>query len=310
MKTPRKERMSIVQRIRFHYDGLSETYKKIAAFILNNLETATFVSLEEISTRVGLSDATLIRFARELGYSGYQELREDLVDYISRIIYPAHKLTLSIKQKEIPTLEIVKNTDIQYINQTMDNLDREWFEKLVEFIISAKRIFCVGWGISSFLAEFLSFQLSRLSFDARAVTRERRPLVEQVLFLRGGDILIVFDLLMYSSEVVEAVEYLHRNHDEVKIVTFTNDSSAHIVQYADLSFFCDTIGPSKSTLISLTAPMCLINAILEEVIVKKARKAERALTEFQKEVLSNTRYYFQFNSKKLEWKMVRKNGNL
>lgn len=117
---------------------------------------------------------------------------------------------------------------------------------------------------------------------------------------------MVFDLLMYLAEVVEAIEHLHSHNEDVKIVTITNNPSAHIVQYADLSFFCDTVGPRKFTLISLTAPMCLINAILEEVIVKKAEKAEQALMEFQKEVLSNVGHYFQFDSKKFEWETVEK----
>ena len=77
-----KDRPKIIQLIRDRHSGLNDTNKKIADFILQNPEMATFSSLVEISKNVGVSDATLVRFARELGYNGFKELREDLLDYI------------------------------------------------------------------------------------------------------------------------------------------------------------------------------------------------------------------------------------
>lgn len=291
---PRRQKVNIVEVIRNRYDDLGKTYKKIAEFILNNLEAAAFVSLGELSRQTGVSDVTLIRFARELGYVGYQDFREDLVSYIRRIIYPSQKIVMSIGQKKIPTLDIVKQADIDFIHQTINGLHWESFDHAIRLILSAKRIFCMGWGLSAFLAEFLSFQLKRLSFESYPITRDRRPMIEQVLFLKTGDLLIAFDLLVYSSEVLESIEYLHNNNKDVKIVTITNDSVAHIVQYANISLFCHTLGPKKSTLISLTAPMCLINCILEEIIIRKPRQAVGAIRRFQQEVLSNNRYYSQF----------------
>ena len=296
-KRPQRD---VIETIRNHYHELGKTYKKVADFILNNLEMATFVSLGEISKQIGVSDVTIIRFAREMGYRGYQELREGLVDHIKKILYPVQKLNLSVEQKEIPVLEVVKQTDIEFINGTIANLNRDWFEQMIGLIFSAKRVLCLGWGLSAFLAEFLSFQLRRLSFAACAITRDRRPMLEQVLFLKKGDLLIAFDLLVYSMEVLEAIEYLHHHHRSVKIITITNDSSANIVQYADLSFFCETVGLKKSTLISLVAPMCLINCIVEGVIVRNPKRARQALREFQRVLLCNDRYYSQFEFNKLK----------
>jgi DNA-binding MurR/RpiR family transcriptional regulator len=53
--------------------------------------SATFASLGELSRRIGVSDATLIRFARELGFKGFQDMRETMVSYIRGVIYPSHK---------------------------------------------------------------------------------------------------------------------------------------------------------------------------------------------------------------------------
>ena len=93
---PSRKNNNILQLIRDTYGNFNDTNRKIADFIFNNLELATFASLTEISKKVGVSDATLVRFARELGYKGFTELREDLVAYIRQIIYPAEKHSLRV----------------------------------------------------------------------------------------------------------------------------------------------------------------------------------------------------------------------
>ena len=291
-----KKERNIVQVIRDKYDSLSDTYKKIADFILHNAEMATFASLDELSKQIGVSDATLIRFARELGFDGYQGLRRALIGFIRGIIYPSQKMDLSVERKEFPTLEKVRKEDIEFINHTIDGINKESFEQLIDLLLSSKRIFTMGWGVSSFLAELLALQLQRNAYDVCPIIRERRPLIERMLFLRKGDLLIVFDLIEYSSEVLEAIEYLHAHKEKVELVTITNDSTTQIVQYSDLSFFCDTL----SAMVSLTAPVCLINAIVQEVISQRPKKTKMAEKKFQQWVLSNIRHYFQFERNSYE----------
>jgi DNA-binding MurR/RpiR family transcriptional regulator len=291
---------NIAQVIREQYAGLTDTNKKIADFILNNLETATFSSLMEISKKVGVSDASLVRFARELGFKGYQDLRETLIEYVRKIIYPTHKSIFLDEQDQNPLIDLIMKKDINYITETMSKIDGDVLDKLMESIFSAKRIYCMGWGCSSFLAEYLAYALNFLSYDAIPVVREHRPLIQQLLFLEEDDLLITFDLLLYSAEIIEAVEYVHQKNSAIKIAAIVNNSLAPIVQYAHMSFFCDMLG-HEFKLISLTAPICLINAIVEKAVVDNPEKANAALSEFQRVVQTNPHHYSQFdiqNSKK------------
>lgn len=289
-----QKKTKILQFIRDGYRDFNETNRKISDFILNNLEIATFSSLAEISKKVGVSDATLVRFARELGYKGFTELREDLVNYISQIIYPTQKASLLEGKDKHPLIDLVMKKDIEYITKTMSTIYRQDFDTLIEFILSANRIYCMGWGFSSFLAEYLSFSLQILSLDAVPVIRERRPLVQQLLFIKKDDLLIAFDLLLYSAEVLEAIEYVHDKNVKAKVVTFTNQPPAQIVQYSDLNFVFDMAG-HEFRLISLTAPFCLINTIVEQIAATETAKTEKALSEFQRVVQSSSLHYSQFD---------------
>lgn len=285
---------TIFQILHDRYDGLSNTYREIAEFIMNNMETATFSSLGELSKKTGVSDATLIRFARELGFNGFQDMRETMVKHIGRIIYPSHKTQSSPGQKKMPVLEKVRQMDLDFIDRTMAGIDREWFESAIDVITAGRRIYTMGWGTSAFLAEFLSFQLDRLGYDTAALVRERRPLTERMLYLKNGDVLIAFDFQPYVHEVATAVEYVRAHVAGVTLITVTSDATAQIVQFADYSFFCvfwAIVGRSEALMGSLSAPMCLINAICEAVIAKCPDKAKAALEKIEKAIMTDKKLF-------------------
>lgn len=296
---------NIFQILRERYDGLSQTYQKIADFIMNHMEAATFASLGELSRRIGVSDATLIRFARELGFKGFQDMRETMVSYIRGVIYPSHKKLSSSGKVEVPVLEKVWNMDLEFINQTMEGIDREWFENAITEITGARRVYAMGWGTSAFLAEFLCFQLDRLGYDAVALVRERRPLIERMLNLKRGDVLVVFDFQLYVREVVEAVEYMRSHTKGVTLITVTSDATAQIVQYADYSFFCvfwAVVGRNEALMGSLSAPMCFINAICEAVIAKCPEKAAEALKKIETDVMNNRNLFLPYSRRAVKIK--------
>jgi DNA-binding MurR/RpiR family transcriptional regulator len=295
-RSANSEVSNIVQTIRERYDSLSNTHKKIADFILQNLEKAAFSSLMEISREIGTSDASIIRFAREVGYKGYQDLRQSLIWYIRRIIYPSQKSGFHFdgNDQSHPLIRTVMDKDLDYITKTISKIDTDDFDNLIKFICTAKRIYCMGWGMSSFLAEYLAFNLRFLSYRAIDVIRERRPLIQQLLPMDQNDILITFDLMMYSAEIIEAVEYIHEKNRDIKIITITNDPKAQIVQYSHLCFFIDILG-QQFKLISLTAPLCFINAIVEQVFNNDSEKAKKALNEIQRVVFSSPLHYSQLN---------------
>lgn len=293
MQASKKSKNNIVQIIQDSYSDLNETNKKIADFIIHNVEKATFLPLLEISKEIGVSDASLVRFAKKLKFEGFQDLRENLIEYIRKLIYPTKKMSFT-DQKGQSLIETVSKKDIEYIQKTMAAIPIKDFEIMVGMIASAKRIFCMGWGYSSFLAEFLTFGLNFLSFESISIVRERRPLIQQIFNLNDDDILIVFDLFLYSIEVEEAVEYLRNKNKKIKIITITNDSTAKIVRCSDLKFYFDLSG-HEFQVISLSAPMCFINSIFEQIVLIEKEKTNKALIEFQEFVQANPQHYSQFN---------------
>jgi DNA-binding MurR/RpiR family transcriptional regulator len=69
-------------RIRENYDSLTPGFRKLADFILNSTLNVAFLTATELSRRVGVDPATVVRFAQELGYSGFRELSREIKAYV------------------------------------------------------------------------------------------------------------------------------------------------------------------------------------------------------------------------------------
>ena len=56
-------------------DSFSAKERKVADYIIANPQDAVHPSIEELSETIGVSESTLVRFVRKLGYGGYQQFR-------------------------------------------------------------------------------------------------------------------------------------------------------------------------------------------------------------------------------------------
>ena len=66
------------QIISKRYNDLTKSEKRIADYIRKNQDECAFLSAGELAARLDLSEATLVRFARTLGFASYPAMREIL----------------------------------------------------------------------------------------------------------------------------------------------------------------------------------------------------------------------------------------
>lgn len=59
-------------------DKASKSHKKIADFILEHYDKASYLTAARLGECVGVSESTVVRFAYELGFDGYPMLQRAL----------------------------------------------------------------------------------------------------------------------------------------------------------------------------------------------------------------------------------------
>ena len=68
----------LTRKIENNYANFSQSEKQLATDFLNNVQTLPFDTIGMIASRVGLSEMTVIRFIRSLGYKNFKDLKADL----------------------------------------------------------------------------------------------------------------------------------------------------------------------------------------------------------------------------------------
>ena len=158
---------SIIEKIQKNFARMSSGHKQIARCFLENDTDASYATTTQISEALQLSESTVVRFAKTLGYSGFSELRHELQESVKKRISSAQRIikTIGGTSDLSDLLEKSIFTDIALLKDTIKEISRENFQTTVEAISKCK----MGLRSSESLALFLAFRLKRFNFDARQI---------------------------------------------------------------------------------------------------------------------------------------------
>lgn len=149
----------------------SKGQKKIAQFILEHGEKAAYMTALALGNSVGVSESTVVRFAERLGFEGYPEFQRALQELMKSKLTSVQRVELSasrINEKEV--LKSVLLSDMDKIKQTLEQIDENVFNQVVDEIVNAKRIYIIGIRSSAALADFLGFYLNMILDNVKVIT--------------------------------------------------------------------------------------------------------------------------------------------
>ena len=252
--------MDFSQLVTDYFNQLTKSEKRIANFLRKNLNDAAFLAASEIADHLGISEATVVRFARSLGFSSYPALRSNIqtslrqrVTHSSRI-----KSRLDDLRSSADIFERLAASEIDYLGQALDTVNREQLEQAVGFMRERQRIFVFGTGPSLSLVDLLDLRLKRFGKDVFSLRSSGREMLEPLLSMGPDDLLIVICFFAINPSLRLVLEYANEVHCPVVMITDTLDTL--IGEKADVVLAAKR-GP-VSEFHSLVVPMTIINALL------------------------------------------------
>jgi len=245
---------------------MSKAQKKIAGYILNNFDKAAFMTAVRLARFTGVSESTVVRFAMELGYDGYPEMRKALQDSMRGKLTSVQRIKVAkdrLGSGDILTQ--VLSSDIEQIRKTMEETDVNDFARAVDAIVDAKNIYILGQRSSSFLAKFMGYYFDLLFSNSRVISESPDSEVfEQIVRLSEGDLLIAISFPRYSRLTIKTMQYARSIG--VKIIAVTDGLSSPLIELSDISLCARS--DMISFLDTLVAPLSLVNALVVAVSEK------------------------------------------
>lgn len=259
---PLPETKDVFYLIRKKSSGMSKAQLKIARFIEENLETASFLTVANIAKQVGVGEATVVRFATYLGFTGFSEMQQCLQAQIRKRLTTVERLHLAedtYSQKQQLAIEILTD-DIANIQQTIQALDLQSFDQAVRWMNDAKSITIVALRSSHSLGYFLEFYLQLLMKNTHLIA-DSDTMFEKLATLGSDDLVIGFSFSRYTARTIQAIEYVKKRG--VKTLGITDHHTSPLARISDIHLVASSKLPSF--LDSFVAPLSLINALLTAV---------------------------------------------
>ena len=259
--------------------------RRVAEYILGNAPEVAFRSITEVADTLSVSKAQLVRVARMLGFNGYSELKGVLKKNLLPRVSPSSIAEGIGEDAHIPNeLSRLEQANIE---ETFRNLSSDSIVAFCEAAKKAKAIYCMGWGISSLVAEWFYTRFTELGLKTVLMRRGSMSLFEQTRGIGPEDMLIVCELPSYVIEVMESVQEIAGRG--ACIVALTDSPAAPICSHSDLTFYVSDRSPTFGS--SLLGPMFAVHVLTSVLAYNMGEAGQRALAA-QKEGLSDKRIYY------------------
>jgi DNA-binding MurR/RpiR family transcriptional regulator len=187
------DRTAFADRVAAAHDRLSSAERAVARFFEDNREEVLVASAAALASRIGTSDATVVRAAQALGYSGLDELRRQLADELRRSLSPAARLTRTlgaVNDDPVSAFSVMIDVHVGALEALRRDIVPAKFKAAVERVVAARRVVVFGLGPSSALADYFARQLGRFGLDSATLTDTGLLLADGLHRLRPGDLVV------------------------------------------------------------------------------------------------------------------------
>jgi len=268
-------KQDLMRSIQVKFPRLSKGQKLIAEYILKHYDKAAFMTAAKLGSSVGVSESTVVRFANELGFSGYPKLQKSLQELIKNKLTTVQRIELSndfITQEN--ALKGVLKADMENIRATLEKINHKTFDDVVNSLFKAKKIYIIGLRSSSALAEFLAFYLNLILDNVKVVAYGVSDIFEQMLNVSEEDVVIGIGFPRYATRTIGALAFAKsRNAD---VVAITDSLLSPLAARADYTLIAQS--NMASFVDSLVAPLSVINALIIAVGLREKEKISKTFS--------------------------------
>ncbi len=268
---------NVQEKIELYYASLSKGHKKIADYIKNNYERASFMTAAALGEAVGVSESTVVRFASCVGFSGFPEFKRNLQESVRSRLTSVQRVEAAGRMSGANLMELAFASDIEMIKKTAENISREAFAESVKAINRAKRIYIIGVRSSASLAGFAALYLSYLYDVVLIDPSSTVEMFEQMFRIDSDDVCIAISFPRYSSRTLKALKFAQSR--QATIISITDTDISPIAPYATHLLLARS--NMVSFVDSLVAPLSLINALVAVSAGEKQEELHKNLEELE-----------------------------
>lgn len=229
---------------------LTKTERIIAEFILNNKNNICFLTATDIAKHTGISDSSVIRMCRALGYKGYTDLQQAMQKQVLQqmdsrqdaLLSPLEKLAMP---KDYCCDELMKkhlDASIACIKDVINKYDQDKFDAIAKMILASRNKYVTGFRGCKSLVCWMSLLLGQMVPNVFRNMHGDADAIEALLDLTDEDCVVLFSFHRYSRMALEVAALAQSV--KARLIVFTDRLTAPVANNADAVLAIRTDGVS------------------------------------------------------------------
>jgi DNA-binding MurR/RpiR family transcriptional regulator len=210
---------TFADRVAERGEALAPAERRVAEFLLDLGSEATLLSAASLAEQLGTSDATIVRTAQSLGYSGLAELRRALAAYgESPPIGERLRRTLEQTPDDDLFPSAIRN-HLSALETLTRNVSPQAFQDAVAILAGKDRVVWRGVGPSAHLAAYGQLMTQRIGKPSSALVHTGTSFADELLTLEPDDAVVLFAYGRLQPHVRVLLEYAETLQAPVVLIT-------------------------------------------------------------------------------------------
>lgn len=226
---------NLLQDIQLNYNQFTKTEKKIADFVIGNVDQVLFMSITDLAEASGVADASVYRFCRSVGAKGYQDFKMKLSLGVSPDEMSAtEKENTRIDSLEY-TLDKILQNHVSVLKETRMLIGKDAVRKTLQMMEAAKNIYFFGVGDSMLTAKEARNKFLRICNKVNSIDD---PHMQAMTASMAGKDDLIF-IISYSGATKDNVYVAEiAKKAGAKVVGITHFIKSPLTGYADVLLVC------------------------------------------------------------------------
>ena len=255
------------ERIQAKYEDLTPSFRKLADFILQQQLNAAFMTATELARQLDVDAATVVRFAQNLGYSGFREMIKEVQKIVKAELAASHTPSLETPD-DVGLLRNLLENERHNLTLAQARLTDQ-ANSVLPTLLGAQRVWVTGQGHCAHLAALCASVLREVGLAAVRIAADPVEVSTSLKGVGAEDLIIGFSLAGTELDVANAVQFARQCG--AKTLVFSASAVAPACLAAETTVVCP--GSTKTHTPSFTGLAAMI-AVL--VAAFAARYPERA----------------------------------
>ena len=226
------------QRIRDRFPTLSPHLQRIARASLEETNAFALNTTPVIAAELGIQPSTLIRFAKEFGYSGFSDLQRVFRQRLIEGQVNVRNEVLAQNEAAAPpdtkaTFDACLKAHMEAIERLAKECDTDALNRAIQIMRQAGNIYVGGLRRSRPIAEYFQYGLIRGEKPCSSLDFSGGMAGPQIATMKPDDVLFAVAFPPYSQPVVDVVLDAHVSGR--RIVAMTDNSDSPLAAYSEVA---------------------------------------------------------------------------